>query len=604
MSKRSSYSIWGNTAFMIANAWKVGKGILVICVAAAAAEALISVAELLLAPMILSKVEEAAPLEELVATIAGFSLVLLVLSALKGWLGPNMELSRLRVRKHLMDQINEKMSRTSYSNLLDTDFRNFESRASRACFNNVAPAEVFWVTWKEILVNVFGFLAYSILLSSLHPLIMLLIVLTAIAAWFVNRRILRWGYLHREEAAACDERMNYLHTAGTDRQYAKDIRIFGLYPWLQQLWEGTMRLYRAFLTKREKRYLLTNMVDVILILARNGVAYGYLIWLTLEQGLAASEFLLYFTAITGFASWVTGILDQFSKLYRESQELTVVREFLDWKEPFRFEDGKHLDGVEGEACELRLEHVSYRYPGAEKDTLTDLDLVIHPGEKLAIVGVNGAGKTTIVRLLSGLLDPTAGRVLLNGQDIRQYNRREYYQLFAAVFQDFSVLETSIKVNVAQRMEDIDEKRVWECLEMAGLTEKIQSLPDQLDTKIGKTVYLDGVELSGGQTQRLMLARAMYKKAPVLMLDEPTAALDPIAENDIYLKYEEMTRGKTSLFISHRLASTRFCDRILFLEHGRVTEEGTHESLLELGGGYADLYNTQKQYYEENREGIA
>lgn len=251
--------------------------------------------------------------------------------------------------------------------------------------------------------------------------------------------------------------------------------------------------------------------------------------------------------------------------------------------------------------ELRLEGVSYRYPGAEKDTIHKLDLTVRPGENLAIVGLNGAGKTTLVKLLCGFLDPTEGRVLLNGQDIRPYNRRDYYKLFAAVFQDFSVLSATVAENVAQCRTGIDEARVWHCLDEAGLTEKVQSLPKQLETQIGREVYEDGVELSGGQTQRLMLARALYKDAPVLVLDEPTAALDPIAENDIYQKYNEMTAGKTSLFISHRLASTRFCDRILYLKDGRVAEEGTHEELLKRGGGYADLFEVQSQYYREENE---
>ena len=189
-------------------------------------------------------------------------------------------------------------------------------------------------------------------------------------------------------------------------------------------------------------------------------------------------------------------------------------------------------------------------------------------------------------------------MLLNGEDIRKYNRRDYYALFSAVFQDFSMLEASVAENVSQKVEGIDEARVWACLEQAGLTEKIQSLPDGIQTKLGRQVYEDGVELSGGETQRLMLARALYKDGPILALDEPTAALDPIAENDIYRKYNEMTAGKTSLFISHRLASTRFCDRILFLADGVIAEEGTHESLIALCGGYAKLFEVQSRYYQE------
>ena len=188
--------------------------------------------------------------------------------------------------------------------------------------------------------------------------------------------------------------------------------------------------------------------------------------------------------------------------------------------------------------------------------------------------------------------------MLNGQDIRQYNRRDYYELLSAVFQDFSILECSVAENVSQNPVDIDREKVKRCLEQAGIWEKIESLPKGMDTPIGKSVYEDGVELSGGQTQRLVLARALYKEPQILVLDEPTAALDPLAENDIYQRYESMTKGKTSLFISHRLASTQFCDRILFLANGKIAEEGTHQELLELGKEYAKLFEVQSRYYRE------
>ena len=217
------------------------------------------------------------------------------------------------------------------------------------------------------------------------------------------------------------------------------------------------------------------------------------------------------------------------------------------------------------------------------------------------MGLNGAGKTTLVKLLCGLLDPTEGRVLLNGVDVRQFNRQEYYGLFSAVFQEFSILNVTIAENIAQNTANIDDARVNACIDQAGLTQAVAQLPQGAQTYVGREVFLDGVLFSGGQTQRLMLARALYKDSPILILDEPTAALDPLAENDIYLKYNDMTAGKTSLFISHRLASTRFCDRIILLADGGIAEEGTHESLLAAGGAYASLFAVQSRYYQEGKE---
>lgn len=215
-----------------------------------------------------------------------------------------------------------------------------------------------------------------------------------------------------------------------------------------------------------------------------------------------------------------------------------------------------------------------------------------------MVGLNGAGKTTLVKLICGLYDPTEGQVLLNGVDIRSYNRMDYYRLFSAVFQQFSILEAPLQENVAQTHDGLNLELVRECVQKAGLTQKVESLPKGYQTPVGRNVYEDGVELSGGETQRLMLARALYKNAPVIILDEPTAALDPIAENDIYMKYNRMTAGRTSVYISHRLASTQFCDRIILLEDGNIAEEGTHLSLMAQNGKYAQLFRIQSKYYRE------
>lgn len=587
--KKSKYNMWQNTGFMLGIAWKHDKSVIFLCIALAMATAGVTITELLIAPMILQKVETMAPLGQLVTSILGFSVVLMILSGLKAYLTENTLFGRVGLRTKFMMMISRKDAQTSFSNILDTDFLQMEDKAMRACSSNREATEAIWTTWTDILTNVLGFVVYLALLSNLNPGLILVVLATTIIGYFVNKRINEWGYRHREEEIQYNKKMNYAYHTSVDRAFAKDIRIFGLRTWVEDVWNSAYSLYRAFLEKREKIYLWTNVIDLMLAFVRNGIAYAYLIGLTLNQGLPVSQFLLYFNAVSGFTQWVTGILDQFSILHKQSLDLSTVRELLEWPEQFRFEDGEPLAKDLDKEYEIKLEDVSFRYPKAEKDTISHINLTIHPGEKLAIVGLNGAGKTTLVKLVCGFLDPTQGRVLLNGEDIRKYNRRDYYKLFEAVFQDFSVLEASVAENVAQRVEDIDIPKVWSCLEEAGLTEKVRSLPKQLDTKIGRRVFEDGVELSGGQTQRLMLARALYKDAPLLVLDEPTAALDPIAENDIYMKYSEMTHGRTSLFISHRLASTRFCDRILFMEHGKIAEEGTHDQLLKLGGGYANLF---------------
>lgn len=593
--------MWQNTGFMIGRAWCTYKSVIFLCIPLAFATAGTTVTELLIAPAILQKVETAAPLCELVWTIAVFGTILLVLMGLRGYIDTNTLFGRISVRLSIIRLLDDKVAGTSYPNLLDTGFIRSEEKAFTACSDNSKATESIWTTWTEIFTNVIGFLVYLLLLSGLSPLLVCIMAALAMAGYFVNKRIGEWGYRHREEEEKYQKDFSYLRKAATERKYAKDIRIFGLKSWLDEVWDSTMRLYEVFLKRREGAYIWINVVDLLLAFLRNGIAYVYLLYFVLKKGMSASQFLLYFGAISGFTQWVTGILEQFLKLHRQSLELSTVREFLEWPELFLFEEGEKLEGSLDGRYEVRLEHVSFRYPNAKCDTIHDLDLTVKAGERLAVVGCNGAGKTTLVKLLCGFLDPTQGSVLLNGEDIRKYDRRDYYALFSAVFQDFSVLEGSVAENVAQHVNEIDENKVQECLAQAGLTEKIASLPHGIQTKIGREVYEDGVELSGGQIQRLMLARALYKDGPILVLDEPTAALDPIAENDIYMKYSSMTCKRTSVFISHRFASTRFCDRIILLADGKIKEEGTHESLLARGGEYARLFEIQSRYYAQEGE---
>ncbi len=598
--KKPTYNMWQNTAYFVRAAWGNCPSVLLICLLLAVATAGATVVEMLFVPVVLGQVEGHVPLPQLLATIGVFTLALLLLWGGKSYLNTNALFGRIQVRMYISGEISRKSTSTSFPNLLDTTFLKWKEQALRTCNSNQDASEAIWTTWTDILTNVLGFAVYLLLLTGLSGWMVALVILTTAVGFMVSEHLEGWGSRHREERAACMNTIGYARRVSTKREYAQDFRIFGLRPWLEEVWSSAMGAYRAFLTRRERVYFLVYVVDALLTLLRNGGAYAYLIWLTLTQGLSASQFLLYFSAISGFTQWVKGIMEQFSTLHRQSLELSTLREFLEWPEPFAFEEGKPLpQGLKD--CEIMLDHVSYRYPGAEKDTISNLTFTLHPGEKVAIVGLNGAGKTTLVKLLCGFLDPTQGCVRLNGVDIRTYNRREYYHLFSAVFQEFSVLDTNVAVNVAQRVDGIDRARVAECLEKAGLTQAVEALPKGMDTPVTRNVFEDGVELSGGQMQRLMLARALYRDAPVVVLDEPTAALDPLAEHDIYMKYNSMTQGKSSLFISHRLASTRFCDRIIYMEYGRIAEEGTHQSLLDLGGGYSKLFEVQSRYYQEGGE---
>lgn len=603
---KPKYNLWQNTGFMLRTSRKYAKSVFPLCIVLALLSAGKSVAELLIAPAILNKIELSASLGSVVFTIAAFALVLMLLSGLRSYVDTNALFGRIAVRSQgIYLSISRKYAETSYPNLLNTDFLALGEKASAACAGNSESSEAIWTTLTDLMTSCIGFIVYLALLTNLNLWLAALVAATTAVSYFASKRINEWGYLHRSEELELTKKIEYANKTATSREFAKDIRMFGLRGWLEDLWGSTMRLYSAFCAKRERKYIWANIIDIVLTFLRNGIAYAFLIGITVKNGLPASQFLLYFAALSGFAQWVVEILDKLSVMHKQSLDISTIREFLDWDEPFDLNGGERIAFEPNKQYEIRLDNVSFRYPKADKDTLSHINLTVHPGEKLAIVGLNGAGKTTLVKLVCGFLDPTEGRILLNGEDIRKFNRNDYYALFSAVFQEFSVLDVTVKENVAQCVDGIDETRVWQCIDKAGLTEKIQSLPKGIETHLGRRVFKDGVEFSGGQTQRLMLARALYKNAPILVLDEPTAALDPIAENDIYQKYNEMTHGRTSFFISHRLASTRFCDRIIFVDSGKTAEEGTHDELLKNGGGYAYLFEVQSKYYRsDNQDGTS
>lgn len=598
--QEASFRFFPNVRRMLAFAWQQGRSVLGMGLLLALVSVALQLVELFIAPQILLQVELARPLSDLLKTIFAFSLLLFVLLGSKEYLDKRSQWGRIALRSKLVMGLNKKTNTTSYPNTLDADILKLRGKAYDAVCGNSEPGEHVWTTLTTLLTNGLGFAIYLSLLTGLEPVLLLVVIGTTLASFLVSRHMDAWRYRNRSIEADLDKKFQYMEKQSSSIALAKDVRLFGLRPWLEELYDRLRLAQEAFLNKSARKVLVGHVVDVVLSLARNGLAYFYLLHLTLAQGLPASRFLLYFSAVSGFTNWMSGILNELSTLQKEDWALESVWDFLHLPEPFRFSGGIALPDLT-RGAEIRLEGVSYQYPNSDTAILDQVSLTLHAGEKLAIVGLNGAGKTTLVKLIVGLLDPTQGRVLLNGIDIRRFNRQEYYGAFATVFQHFSVLDISVAENVAQVMEGADRDKVARCLDQAGLLEKVHSLPQGMDTNLGRTLWDDGTLLSGGETQRLMLARALYREAPLLVLDEPTAALDPLAENDLYLKYNEMTQGKTSIFVSHRLASTRFCDRILFIGDGGIAEEGSHEALLARGGRYAALYQVQSRYYQEGAD---
>ncbi len=601
--EKPKYNMWQNSCWMIGMAWKIKeKKVLFLCLAQVVIALGLNLVSLFISPAIISAVETQKPLMYLLVTIFVFIGAMMVLNAANSYVNQNTLYGRISLRKYIDGLMSRKMMTTSYPNTEKKELRDLVNSARKAVMNNRAAGEAIWDTLVQCLQGILGFIIYLAMLSVLDLWVVVVVLATSVAGFFVNQRTGGFAYRHRTEFSEQERKMDYVNDVGSRSEYAKDLRIFGVKPWLTEIYDKAKDLVLALKRREQNINLIGSVSDIVLTFLRNGIAYVYLIRMAIGGNLSAAEFILYFSAFDNFTNWVQRILEHVNTLYRQSLDLSTVREMIEYPEMFRFEDGEPLTVDPEGKYEIRLENVTFRYPETERDVLKNINLVLHSGEKLAVVGMNGAGKTTLVRLICGFYDPTEGRVLLNGEDIRKYNRRDYYKFFSAVFQDFDVIAATIAQNIAQDMDgNIDQEAVRRCAANAGLCEKIESLPKKYDTMLVRDVYDDAVALSGGETQRLMLARALYKNAPMLILDEPTAALDPIAEADMYSKYNAMAEGRSSIYISHRLASTRFCDRIILLDGSVIAEEGTHDELMAKGGKYKEFFEVQSRYYQDGGE---
>lgn len=483
----------------------------------------------------------------------------------------------------------------------DPEVQKWNERAQNASGDNHTAGVHFPKYFTDMLSEILKFLLFGTVISLLHPLIILLLAagcaLNAVMGKWERRR----NWEERDVRNDLEKKINCISwSISQDLSYAKDIRLYGMKGFLHERLMGLLTLSLGERRKMERRAILTALVNYLVVFVRDGAAYAFLIAEAVRGSMDAASFVLYFSAITSLSGVMGSILEIINKVSEGAMQVSDFREAMEIEG--RLNRGAGIP-IPQEPFSITFRNVSYQYPEGEKKVLENVSFHIKAGEKIALVGPNGAGKTTLTKLMCGLLLPDEGEILLNGHSLYEYNRDEMYSLFGIVPQQFNLLPASIAQNIAAAEEaEIDRDRVDNCIRLAGLTEKIASLPKGADTPLSRELYEDGVELSGGEKQKLLLARLLYKAPLCMILDEPTAALDPIAEDRMYRNYHQIASNATSIFISHRLASTRFCDRIFLLDGAGIAEVGTHDELMADGGKYRELFELQSRYYREGENG--
>lgn len=472
------------------------------------------------------------------------------------------------------------------------------SKAFEALDSNWIGIEGMLKETPVLIVNIIGMLVYFVLVAIYCAWVLIPMVFMVIIDFLLTWRADRLIEKNRKVNNDCYYENAYLSRDIVNPINGKDIRIYRLENWFDRLF---IKLTKKRV-KTEKSYHLNSLFIMgshsILDFVRDGIAYVTLIMMVINGTLSPATFTFLIGIVAGFSIWVNGTSETFYRLKGDSTQVCCYRDFLDKNDIFNHGQGLDIKSIE-KPIQIEFKNVSFTYPETDCEIIHNLSFIINAGEKVALVGNNGAGKTTIIKLMCGLYEPTSGEILINNHSIKEYNIDEYMSLLSVVFQDSNPLMFTILENVCcEPYQRADRPRFWQAVTEAGLKDKIESLPNKELTYITQAFDQNGIKLSGGETQKLMLARALYKNAPVLVLDEPTSALDPINEEKMYLTYESFAKGNTSIFISHRLASTRFCDRIFYLEQGEIIEVGTHEELINKKGKYASIFDVQAKYYRD------
>lgn len=585
--RKPKYGMFSCVAYVYRLLWSTERSLVFNAILTVPIWLILAVHGLVLPSIVIAMLEKSDRFTPIVLVIIGLLIFKLIVDVINNVIDEKIAVSKYLMQTRLRYMLEKKQREQDWYQHYDTELRKLNQRADNAA---QLHGDCFPVEFANLLAQLLKFLLYGSVVSMLHPVIILLLVAGCAVNYWMNKWYREKNYSDQDVRNELVMKICYCtFRLSRNFKYAKDIRLYNMKESMHKRLDWLFAESDREQKKVIRRSFLTSFVSQLVILCRDGAAYAFLIWKAVQGEIDASSFILYFSAITSMAGMMGDLLGIVSRVQEGALEISDFREAMETEGKLNHGEGIPVPNA---PFSIEFRNVSYQYPEGEKKVLDNVSFKIEAGEKIALVGLNGAGKTTLTMLMCGLLLPDEGEILLDGHTLFEYNRDEMYSLFGFVPQDYHLLPVSIARNIASAMTDdeIDREKLNRCVEMAGLTEKIASLPLGLETPLTRVIHKAGVELSGGEAQKLLLSRLLYKNPLCIILDEPTAALDPIAEDRMYRRYNEISANSTSVFISHRLASTRFCDRIFLIDGANFAEVGTHDELMAAGGKYRELFD--------------
>lgn len=588
---RDKYSFFSNLFFLIKNWFKKDTFGAIVVFVSAIISVIIPMVDAFITRTVAKSINESAEISFFIRELAVLFCVYIILKFINVWAEERTWFFQNKVSMlygvDLMDAV------------MDKELADFESTKGRSLFERAKSfafdgdqADGAWsaIRFSKLLTSFVGFLTYTIIFSKVSFVLIAIVILTSFIAYFLQYKLMEFGNVTVDEMSLEEMRLYYLYRIAGESRAQREVRILNAFGMVYSYLAKFSNAYYSIIRRYRKKANTSTEIQAVLGFVRDFFTYYILAKNAALGKISTGDFIFYLTLVVGFSEWLNNFTGHIMSLKRISIGCGKYREFVDEKKD---EDKKpDIDAIN----DIELKNLSFQYDEDSK-ILKNINISMKRGDSVAIVGENGAGKTTLIKVLAGLYKPTAGEIYVNGKDFNNFSSESIYKRTSILFQDYFMLPGTLLENMDNK--GLDEKKATEFVEKLGLKDRIDGLTDGLQSEVIDVENNKIEGFSGGELQRILLIKSLMKESDILILDEPTAALDPISEEKLYNEYKDFSRDKISIFISHRITSTRFCDRIIYLENGEIAEYGTYEELMKLDGKYKKMFDLQAKYYKED-----